>query len=58
MLFRMFSWGGASMNAKSSRFSTPSDLSSKTTLPKFVRWISGTCVSSSSSRNCRSVYRR
>lgn len=38
--------GGGSMKSKLMRSLIPSDLSSSTTLPRLVRWISGTDVSS------------
>mmetsp|Transcript_13649 Transcript_13649/g.58300 ORF Transcript_13649/g.58300 Transcript_13649/m.58300 type:complete len:267 (+) Transcript_13649:1323-2123(+) len=56
--FRMFSRGGGSMKSKSSKFSTLSDLRRSTTLPKFVRWISGTVFASSSFWKLHAVYRR
>jgi len=43
--------GGASMKSKCRRSLMASDLSMSTTLPMFVRWISGTVFSSSSCRN-------
>mmetsp|Transcript_18673 Transcript_18673/g.46477 ORF Transcript_18673/g.46477 Transcript_18673/m.46477 type:complete len:205 (-) Transcript_18673:1709-2323(-) len=55
MLFRMLSCGGGSMKSKSSRLSTLSDLSSSTTLPRLVRWISGTVMLSISCLKAISV---
>ena len=40
--------GGASMKSKSTSSLMPRDLSSRTTLLRFVRWISGVVESSSS----------
>mmetsp|Transcript_24293 Transcript_24293/g.76458 ORF Transcript_24293/g.76458 Transcript_24293/m.76458 type:complete len:208 (-) Transcript_24293:971-1594(-) len=58
MLLRMLSCGGGSMKSNSSRFSMPRDLSSSTTLPRLVRWISGTVFCSISCRYCPSVKSR
>lgn len=48
--------GGGSIKWNCSKSWTPRDLSSRTVFAKFVRWISGTVVTSSSSLNCFSVY--
>lgn len=50
--------GGGSMNSKPIRSLIPSDLSSRTTMPRFVRWISGTVLASSSLANAHFVYKR
>ena len=50
--------GGGSIKSNSSRFFTPSDLSSSTVFAKFVRWISGIVFSNSSFLYAISVYRR
>ena len=44
--FTRLSSGGGSMKSNSNKLSTPRDFSSSTTLPKFVRMISGTVLSS------------
>ena len=54
----MFSCGGGSIKSNSSKFSTPNDLSSNTTFPKFVRWISGMDCANNSLRNMISVYKQ
>mmetsp|Transcript_2573 Transcript_2573/g.10285 ORF Transcript_2573/g.10285 Transcript_2573/m.10285 type:complete len:208 (-) Transcript_2573:82-705(-) len=56
--FRRLSSGGGSMKSKPSRSPTLSDLSSRTTLLRFVRWISGMALCSSSLRKALSVYSR
>lgn len=47
--------GGGSINSNPIRSLIPSDFSSKTTMPRFVRWISGTVFSSSSFANAHLV---
>jgi hypothetical protein len=49
-------WGGGSIKWNCSKSWTPRDLSNRTVLARFVRCISGTVVTSSSSLYCRSVY--
>jgi hypothetical protein len=49
-------WGGGSIKWNCSKSWTPRDLRSRTVLARFVRCISGTVVTSSSSLYCRSVY--
>ena len=51
-------WGGGSIKWNKSKFWTPSDLSSKTTLDRFVLWISGTVAINISSLYWRWVYSR
>mmetsp|Transcript_10773 Transcript_10773/g.44578 ORF Transcript_10773/g.44578 Transcript_10773/m.44578 type:complete len:205 (-) Transcript_10773:1826-2440(-) len=50
--------GGGSMKSKPIRSLMPSDLSMSTTLPRLVRWISGTGLLSSSCWYDHAVYRR
>ena len=58
MLLLIFSCGGGSIKSNSSRFSTPRLFSNRTTLPRFVRWISGIWLTRSSRLNAVSVYSR
>ena len=46
------------MKSKCIRSLIPSDLSIRTTFPRFVRWISGTVFASSSFWKLHAVYRR
>ena len=50
--------GGGSINSKPIRSLIPRDLRSKTTIPRLVRWISGTVFSSSSLLYVHLVYSR
>lgn len=46
------------MNSKPMRSLIPNDFKSRTTVPKFVRWISGTVFASSSFVYAHFVYKR
>lgn len=50
--------GGGSMNSNPIRSLIPRDFSKRTTMPRFVRWISGTVFSSSSFEYAHFVYSR
>lgn len=48
--------GGGDMNSKPMRSLMPRDFSNRTTMPRFVRWISGTVLASSSFEKAHFVY--
>ena len=50
--------GGGSKNSNPIRSLMPNDFKSRTTIPKFVRWISGTVFASNSFANAHFVYNR
>src|SRR5216684_3359708 len=50
--------GGGSMNSNPMRSLIPSDFNTSTTMPRFVRWISGTVFASNSLLYAHLVYRR
>ena len=54
----MVAMGGGSIKSKPSRSLIPIALSCSSVVDRLVRWISGTAVSSISSRHARSVYSR
>lgn len=50
--------GGLSIKSKSIRLLIPRDFNRRTTMPRFVRWISGMVLSSSSFAKAHLVYSR